>query len=85
MRWLRSWPSFHENGGQRPTSPMAPKGHGEHAYRAPTARLEREPPVVLEWEQGQGAGLTSHRAGTMEPTHQYMPRALPSHCGGGWG
>lgn len=60
-----------------------PKGHGMCEHRAPTAWLEREPLVVLQ--QGQGAGLTSYRVGTTKPTHCHMPRALPSHYGGGWG
>ena len=34
--------------------PTAPKGHGDHEHRAiPTARLEREPLLVLEWGQAR--------------------------------
>lgn len=36
-------------------------------------------------EQELGAGLTSNEVGTTKPTHCYVPRALPSHYGGGWG
>lgn len=41
--------------------PTAPKGRGDHEHRAvPTARLEREPLLVLEGGQGhRGAGPTS--------------------------
>lgn len=53
-----SGPKFH---------PTAPKGHGEHGrWSIPTARLKREPLLVLQWGQGHwGAGPVSYGVGTM--------------------
>lgn len=62
--------------------PTAPKGHGEHGHRVvPTAWLEREPLLVMEWGQArpllQGGNHGLHAWGA--PSHSGDSRGpLPS-------